>query len=33
VLERLGWYGFDSADLDIYFNREGRVVAVEITGG
>jgi hypothetical protein len=29
----LGWYGFDSADLDIYFNREGRVVVVEITGG
>ena len=29
----LGWYGFDSADLDIHFNREGRVVAVEITGG
>jgi hypothetical protein len=29
----LGWYGFDSAHLDIHFDREGRVMAVEITGG
>jgi hypothetical protein len=29
----LGWYGFDCADLDIHFDREGRVVEVEITGG
>jgi len=29
----LGWYGFDAAELDIHFDREGRVVAVEIDGG
>jgi hypothetical protein len=29
----LGWYGFDAADLDVYFDREGRVVETEITGG
>jgi hypothetical protein len=29
----LGWYGFDSADLDIYFDQKGRVVETEIDGG
>ncbi len=29
----VGWYGFDHSDLDIYFDREGRVVKTEITGG
>jgi outer membrane protein assembly factor BamE (lipoprotein component of BamABCDE complex) len=29
----LGWYGFDSADLDVYFDQEGCVVEREIDGG
>jgi hypothetical protein len=29
----LGWYGFDTAFLYIHFDREGRVIAAEITGG
>jgi len=29
----LGWYGFDSADLDVYFDLQGRVVETEIYGG
>jgi hypothetical protein len=29
----VGWYGFDSADLDVYFDQEGRVVETEIDGG
>jgi hypothetical protein len=29
----LGWYGFDAAALDIHFDRDGRVVETEITGG
>jgi len=29
----LGWYGFDSASLYVHFGPDGRVVAIEITGG
>ena len=29
----LSWYGYDSASLDIHFDRDGRVAEVEITGG
>lgn len=28
-----GWYYVDSADLDIHFDRDGRVTVAEITGG
>ena len=29
----LGWYGFDSANLDIHFNQQGFVVKAEVIGG